>query len=216
MSNHQPFQVTGYHSCDRDVVGLNVLNGRDHLKPSKNSWDWLGSGIYFWEQNPERALEYAVQSAEGSQFNKIRIKTPFVLGTTIHLGNCLNLMEPESLSILEEAYNGLVQMHRELGKKMPENDGPKRLLDCAVLKYVHQSRRDQGKSPYDTIRSAFQEGREIYPTAPFTSQLHIQICVINPEMIQGFFLPRPIEKYNPYLDKEFLLSRDNDEQKLAS
>jgi len=213
LSINQPFQVTGYHSCDRDAIGLNVLNGRDHLKPSTNRWDWLGSGIYFWEQNPERALEYAIQSAEGSQFNRIRIKVPFVLGTTIHLGNCLNLMEPQSLSILEEAYNGLVKVYEATGKVMPINDGPKRFLDCAVLKYVHQSRIDQKKKPYDTIRSAFQEGKEIYPTAPFTTQLHIQICVINPDMIKGYFLPRPIEEYNPYLSKEFVISVGSGEDK---
>ena len=213
MSINQPFQVTGYHSCDRDAVGLDVLNGKKALKPSKNPWDWLGPGVYFWEQNPERALEYAIQSAEGTQFNKVRIKTPFVIGTSIHLGNCLNLMEPQSISILESAYNGLLKIHEATGKEMPVNNGANRLLDCAVLKYVHQSRLDQGELPYDTIRSAFQEGREIYPTAPFTTQLHIQICVINLDMIKGFFLPRPIEQYNPYLDKEFAISYEEEERK---
>jgi hypothetical protein len=208
LSINQPFEVTAYHSCDRDAIGLKALNGKDDLKLSVNPWDWLGPGIYFWEQNPERALEYAIQSAEGTQFNRVRIKTPFVLGTTIHLGECLNLMEPQSLSILEEAYNGLVKVHEATGKKLPENRGPKRLLDCAVLKYVHQSRIDQKKKPYDTIRAAFQEGREIYPTAPFTTQLHIQICVINPSLIKGLFLPRPIEQYNPYLEKDFLPRED--------
>jgi hypothetical protein len=75
-------------------------------------------------------------------------------------------MEPQSLSILEEAYNGLLKVYEATGKVMPINDGPKRFLDCAVLKYVHQSRIDQKKKPYDTIRSAFQDGKEIYPTAP--------------------------------------------------
>jgi hypothetical protein len=143
----------------------------------------------------------------------MQYKVPFVLGTTIHLGNCLNLMEPQSLSILEEAYNGLVKVYEATGKVMPINDGPKRFLDCAVLKYVHQSRIDQKKKPYDTIRSAFQEGKEIYPTAPFTTQLHIQICVINPDMIKGYFLPRPIEEYNPYLSKEFVISVGSGEDK---
>jgi hypothetical protein len=205
LSVNQPFQVTGYHSCDRKI-GLDVLNGKDHLKPSNNSWDWLGGGIYFWEQNPERALQYALESAQGTQFNRIRINTPFVVGTTIHLGNCLNLMEPESLSILEEAYDGLVKTHEKTGKKLPQNDGPKRFLDCAVLRYVHHSRKEKQQQPYDTIRSAFQEGKEIYPTAPFTTQLHIQICVINPDMIKGYFLPRPLDKYNPYLEKDFIPS----------
>lgn len=84
MPLHQPFQITGYHSCDRDLVGIPALNGKLNLNPSNNPWDWLGEGIYFWELNPGRALEYAIESVSGEQFNKIPIKTPFVLGTTLN------------------------------------------------------------------------------------------------------------------------------------
>lgn len=201
MSVNQPFEVTGYHSCNKEI-GLRVVNGQEDFNPSTNKWDWLGPGLYFWEQNPDRALEYATESASGTQFNKVRINLPFVLGAKIHLGNCLNLMEPESFSILKEAYEGLIRTLEKTNKKIPENDGPKRFLDCAVLKFVHQSRAERGLKPYDTIRAAFQEGREIYPTAPFTTQLHIQICVCNLDVIQGYFLPRPHTKYNPYLNKD--------------
>jgi hypothetical protein len=205
VSSNQPFQVTGYHSCNKEI-GLKVLLGETQLVASNNPWDWLGPGIYFWEENPDRALEYAINSAQGKQFNKIPIKTPFVIGTPIHLGNCLNLMEPEALTILKEAYKGLIKTLNEAGKKIPENNGANRVLDCAVLKYVHQTRRNRGELAYDTVRAAFQEGTEVYPTAPFTSQLHIQVCVLNPQMIRGYFLPLPHEKNNPYLNTVFSAS----------
>jgi hypothetical protein len=96
MSYHQPFQVTGFHSCDRDL-GLRLLNGSDELRPSNNPWDWLG---------------------------------------------------------------------------LP---------------------------PYDTIRSPFHEGGPIYSGANFTDRLHIEICVLNPKCIKGYFLPRPSPLFNPYL-----------------
>lgn len=53
-----PSVVLGFHSCDKET-GIKVLNGEEHLRYSQNSYDWLGNGIYFWEQNPGRALEYA-------------------------------------------------------------------------------------------------------------------------------------------------------------
>src|ERR1700722_19160019 len=106
MHDYQPFSVIGFHSCDKEV-GLRVLNGHDELLPSQNAWDWLGSGIYFWEQNPLRALEYAVESAERKQFNKKPISTPFVLGAIIDLGNCLDLVESSSLAILTKSYGAL-------------------------------------------------------------------------------------------------------------
>jgi len=88
--NALPSYILAFHSCDREV-GLNVLNGADHLRPSENQWDWLGHGIYFWEHNPLRALEYAKKVANGEQKGKSTISTPFVIGCIIDLGNCLNL-----------------------------------------------------------------------------------------------------------------------------
>lgn len=198
MPHHYPFSVVGFHSCDKEV-GFNVLTGNDELLGSKNSWDWLGQGVYFWEQNPARALEYAIESAQLKQFNKIPIKTPFVLGAIIELGNCLNLVETNSLQILSAAYLGLKKVVEEAGKKMPENKKDNRALDCAVIQYIHQSIKEQGKMPFDTIRCAFPEGEEAYPGSAITSRLHIQLCVLNPDCIKGYFLPRPVSQYNPLL-----------------
>ncbi len=158
MAHHRPFQIMGFHSCDREE-GLSVLNGKTQLKPSNNIWDWLGEGIYFWEQNPKRALEYSIESATKKQFNKVPIKTPFVLGAIIELGNCLNLIEPESLTILKEAYKGLEQIYKEAGKQMPKNEADNRKLDSAVFKHLHKSRIDNSKLGYETIRCALPEER---------------------------------------------------------
>ena len=43
--------VIGFHGCDRSVVEQVI---------STNDYDWLGSGIYFWENNEERAWQWAV------------------------------------------------------------------------------------------------------------------------------------------------------------
>jgi len=74
MAYHQPFQVIGFHSCDKEV-GIKVLNGELDLNPSDNAWDWLGGGVYFWEQNPDRAVQYATECANGQQKNRRRIRT---------------------------------------------------------------------------------------------------------------------------------------------
>src|SRR5690242_6921397 len=115
---------------------MNVLNGIDQLRVSNNEWDWLGGGVYFWEQNPARALEYAEDCASGKQKNKIPIKHPFVVGAIIELGNCLNLLEPGSINIVKEAHRSLEKLIKESNLKMPVNKGAKRLLDCAVIQYV--------------------------------------------------------------------------------
>ncbi len=196
MHDYQPFSVIGFHSCDREVA-LKVLNGHDELLPSQNLWDWLGEGIYFWEQNPLRALEYATESAERKQFNKKPINTPFVLGAIIDLGNCLNLVESGSLNILSSSFRELHNIYDVAGKEMPVNKGNNRALDCAVIEYLHQSNERKNEPAYDTVRCAFPEGRQAYPDSYITSRLHIQVCVRNADCIKGFFLPRPLGKFNP-------------------
>ncbi len=47
--------LIGYHGCDRET-GERVLAGETELIASTNDYDWLGHGIYFWENDPERAL----------------------------------------------------------------------------------------------------------------------------------------------------------------
>lgn len=202
MSHHFPQQIIGFHSCDREV-GLKILNGQEELIASDNTWDWLGGGVYFWEQNPGRALEYAENSAIGNQYNKISIKTPFVLGAYITLGNCLNLLDSRAIENIEEAYRYLESIYSIAGKEMPKNKGAKRELDCAVIRAVHQTAKARKREVFDTVRCAFVEGDRIYEGSNFYKQLHIEISVINPKMIKGYFLPKPIKTYNPYLDKEF-------------
>ena len=40
--------VVGFHGCDKSVVDA-VIAGQTELLASKNDYDWLGNGIYFWE-----------------------------------------------------------------------------------------------------------------------------------------------------------------------
>jgi len=197
MHDYQPYSVIGFHSCDREV-GLRVLNGEDELLPSKNPWDWLGGGIYFWEQNPLRALEYATECAQRKQFNKIPIKTPFVLGAIIDLGSCLNLVESSALKVLSSSYRRFKMTWEEKGAVMPVNKNNNRALDCSVIEYVHRSNLLTNKQPYDTVRCAFPEGGEVYPTSNISSRLHIQVCVRNDDCIKGFFIPRLLNKFNPF------------------
>jgi len=195
---YQPYSVIGFHSCDKEV-GLKVLNGEMEVKKSDNKWDWLADGIYFWEQNPMRAWEYAVECANNKQKNAKKINTPFVLGAIIEVGNCLNLVDANSLKILKEAYDGLVEVIREADSTLPENKGDNRKLDRALIQYIHYSNVLRNQSAYDTVRCAFPEGKPAFPGSQITERLHMQICVRNTDCIKGYFLPRPLKNFNQNL-----------------
>ncbi|MBN9430123.1 MAG: hypothetical protein J0H09_26830 [Burkholderiales bacterium] len=177
----------GFHGCDR-AVGEKVLAGKQTLKPSNNDYDWLGSGIYFWEGNPARALQFAHECAENGKLTKGRIYQPFVIGAVIDSGVCCNLWETSSLDAKAHSI-----AKQALGTALPANHGGSdrllRRLDRAVIEVMHVAREEQGLPAYDSVRSAFEEGEEFYPGSAFRKKSHIQIAVRNPACIKGFFLP---------------------------
>ncbi len=193
MYSSKPAYVFGFHGLDKDV-GKAVLNGKTELRHSTNPYDWLGHGVYFWENSYERAKQYA---DEDSQRKHSKIKTPFVIGSIIDLGNCLDLLDKQHLDFLAFAYREMVQGLNEAGTELPTNspfgsndfDFKKRELDCAVIRYAIDIAKLNGIK-FDSVRAAFWEGDELYPNAGFKTHNHIQLCIINPDCIKGIFLPR--------------------------
>lgn len=75
-----PGVVLGFHGCDREVAEA-VLCGKDEVRVSNNAHDWLGSGAYFWENNPSRALAWATFLAANPKAGRGKISQPSVPGS---------------------------------------------------------------------------------------------------------------------------------------
>lgn len=137
MYNKLSNLVLGFHGCDISVRDA-VVNGKELIK-SINSYDWLGNGFYFWENNEERALQWAEYLASKP---KSKISIPSVLG--------------------------------------------------AVIEKIHSITQNPkyGLEPYDSVRGLFIEGDEVYPGSGFREKTHVQICIVNPNCIKGYFIPR--------------------------
>ena len=185
--------IVGYHACDRTTRDA-VLLGGESLRPSVNTYDWLGKGIYFWEHGPKRAKEYGVELTK----RKGTVKDPVVVGAYIHLGECLDLMDAEAPTMLARNYNALKAVMQGIGREMPINSPARpgdhdivlRHLDCAVINFaIDDVSREEHRTVYQTVRGAFQEGGPAYPGACIHRRTHIQVAVRDPTCILGYFLP---------------------------
>lgn len=178
-----PNLVLGFHGCHKDVFESVIKNGQ-HLKRSENDYDWLGNGIYFWENSYERAYDWA----------KARYSDDAsVVGAVIDLGYCLNLTDYNSSPVLRLGYNLLKLYHDSNGSSMPVNRNGRsktdlllRNLDCAVIEQIHKYYREKNFEPYDSIRGIFTEGKEVYPGSGFVEKTHTQLCIVNPNCIKAF------------------------------
>ena len=183
-----PQLIFGYHGCDREL-GEAVLAGKRTLVPSKNGYDWLGDGVYFWENAPKRALEWARACADNPKLSKGRIREPFVLGAIIDLGLCLNLTDMSQIEVLQTAYELVKASFDCEGRSLPKNTEHCRMLDYLVINAVADASICRQYGNFDTVRGAFIEGKQVYPGAKIYDRTHIQVCVRNMACIHGFFLP---------------------------
>lgn len=179
-----PNLVLGFHGCNQETFEK-VLYKHEPLAQSQNRYDWLGHGIYFWENSYQRAFEWAA-----------RYEHPAVIGAIIDLGYCLNLTDYYSTQILQNGYQNLVDDCRLLGLELPKNKNTKnskdwllRDLDCAVIEHVHSFNRQNNFPAYDSVRGIFTEGKPAFPGAGFKEKTHVQLCIINPNCIKGYFAP---------------------------
>lgn len=171
-----------FHGCNKDVAE-SVLSGEATLQPGENDYDWLGNGIYFWVDSPERALSWA----------DLRRSSPSVIGTFAYPGNYLNLTDYGVMNELSLAYEANPEISAAAGTPLPVNSVRengifmKRQLDCAVIQMVHKIRESKVMDPYDTVYGVFEDGDFVFPGAGFRDRTHVQIAIRNPEMILGYF-----------------------------
>ena len=179
--------VLGYHGCDESVAER-LLAGEPFQK-SKNDYDWLGHGIYFWEANPLRGLEFAAELQDASWGPDIT--TPAVVGAIIDLGHCLDLMTSAGIRQIQAAYATYISNCEIAGygplRNSPDAHQLRRPLDCAVFAHLHEIRKDNDEPIIDTVRGVFVEGAPVYEGAGFRAKTHIQICVCNTSNIKGVF-----------------------------
>lgn len=188
--------VLGFHGCDKSVADKILNSSCDHIQYSKNDYDWLGTGAYFWLNDPLRAYEWAcsIQKRKPDL-----IKEPCVIGAIIDLGLCLNFCERQSIALLQKSYEDLQLALKVSGIKIDEkyknlypDEGGfslRRPLDCAVINHIHDMLKEKNIF-YDTVYGYFQEGSDAYEGAGIKEKSHIQICVRNNACIKGYFLPR--------------------------
>lgn len=194
-----PGLIIGFHGCERSLRD-DIINERKKLRFSTGKYEWLGHGIYFWQNNYERALEFVTHPPDGR-----KIIRPSVLGAVISLDYCLDLLDTSYIRRLRSTFQMMEEITILRGDSLPRNrnkynadnfmDKVIRELDCQVIEHLHERMRQRGVRPYDSVRGVFIEGTPIYEDAGFYDKTHIQICIRNPNCIKGFFIPRQEEQW---------------------
>src|ERR1700679_3765988 len=117
MYDNRSNLIIGFHGCNKAAAAA-LINNPDTIKVSKEPHDWLGHGMYFWENNQERAEQWAIER----QVRKRKdVAEAAVIGAVIQLGYCCDLMDSRFTSLLKIYYPGMEELYNNMGRQLPVN-----------------------------------------------------------------------------------------------
>lgn len=204
--------VLAYHGCDITLRD-DLVAGRTKIKPSKNGYDWLGTGIYLYEADPVRAMEHATMVVRYPErlLAKTPIATPAVVGVVLDVAVWLDMSTQRALNEFGAAAATCRAGFERAGTQAPTNraafEGDQDLLhrafDKAAFDILHELRAKaleaaivSGETatiaellPYQAVRSAFTQGQRLAEGSGFYGKNHTQIAVLDEKCIRGYFIP---------------------------
>ncbi|HEX3933198.1 MAG TPA: hypothetical protein VHW43_00875, partial [Puia sp.] len=142
MYDNRSNLIIGFHGCDKEAAAA-LINNPNIIKISKEPYDWLGHGMYFWENNQERAKQWAI---ERQLRKKKNVADAAVIGAVIQLGYCCDLLDSRFTGLLKTFYSLMKNGYNRTGEPMPVNKNLSndphnnkllRFLDCTVIEWMH-------------------------------------------------------------------------------
>jgi hypothetical protein len=186
--------VIGYHGCDESVRDQLVDRSLPHLFQSKNPYDWLGDGIYFFENDYDRALHFANMAARypNKKLTRGRIDTPSVVGAVIRLGTCWDLSTTSGMQLFKNVHARMtevgIQPKHNKAADANDEDLILRPFDRAIIN-TGNALFDSERQSYDSMRALYSQGKSVIDGSGFKELTHVQIAIRNPRCILGYFTP---------------------------
>ncbi len=166
-----PLRVIGYHGTSVRAARSILRRG---FRLSRNEYDWLGDGVYFFQDAPARARDWATVGF-GSDAAVIR--------SVIRLEDCMDLLDIEWFEVLSAAYTSLLAAAEEARQPLPRQTRGAHRIDRQLINYAVET-LEQGGFTIRAVRAAFTEGRPLYPGSALFDRAHVQIAVRDLSIIE--------------------------------
>lgn len=167
--------VWGYHGTLRRHAEAILENG---FELSQNPWDWLGDGVYFWQDAPHRAGTWGDEWARKESNDEIA-----VIRAKIRLEDCMDLLDTKWMEVVRDFGKAFATLHRWQATELRNKPGGQHDLDAAFFNYLVDSLGRQGVT-VNSIRAAIAEGDPILEDSPIRLKSHVQIAVRDLALIE--------------------------------
>lgn len=157
-------RVIGYHGTSVQAARRILSSG---FEVSRNEYDWLGDGAYFFQDAPVRALEWARQRFGDDAA---------VIGAEIDLDGCIDLLDIPWERVIVRAFELYIEHLTQSGLPVPTQSRGAHRLDRGVLNYLVDRMARNGRY-VQSMRAVFAEGEPMYPGSALLTRGHVQIAV---------------------------------------
>ena len=153
-------KVKAYHAGDANEIEY-LIAGQPYMTPSFDINNWLGEGLYFWENNPNKAEKWQLEKCKGA-----------ILECDIDTQNLLNLLEDTDSS--DSFFKRAKTLSQQYDTKYSNNRSSQNfLLDCKIFNEYKKEFKDQ----FSGVRMAFYLGESVSKDGNIYTGQHIQICI---------------------------------------
>ena len=156
----EPLRVYGYHGTTIRRAGAALRNG---FRSSRNDYDWLGDGVYFFQDAPRRAWEWAT-ARYGANAAVIR--------SVIRLEGHMELIDTGWFDHLDATYTALLELARRTNLPLPRQTAGALRIDREVFNHTVDIFATNGIR-VRAIRGVFVEGIPLFPGSAIHSRAHI-------------------------------------------
>jgi hypothetical protein len=182
-------EIEGFHGTTL-AFAESIL--REGFKSRDKDYDWLGDGVYFFQDGPYRAREWAQDWAVRKYGGEA-----VVVGATISLqrATLMDLIDidwPERLKTFYVEYLQYCLLNRKpIPKQNPEESGAHYLdRDVVNQAVLHWGRNG---TPIRAVRAAFEEGEPVYEDSAIYDRAQVQISIRDVSLIRKTWIEWEIE-----------------------
>ena len=198
--------IRAYHGTTLSFA--RTIIAQQHIKISRNDYDWLGRGAYFFQDGPLQAWKWAAHWV-GPKFSE----PPAVVSADLDLTDCFDLLDLANWRFVLDAHQVYSARFAASGRPLPTQRAPvvrapngqhfhvasplppsagrpgRNLVDCAVIRLaVRRLRRLPVPLPINSVRGSFVQGQQLYDNSYFFDHSHVQIAVLNPTAVASNFV----------------------------
>lgn len=173
--------VKAYYAGDEKEIEK-FITGQPYIPPSYHRNNWLGYGLYFWENNPIKAEKWQLEKGKGA-----------ILECDIDTQNLLNLLEDTGNS--DSFFDGAEKLSKQFNSKFSNDKSALNFsLDCKIFNEYKKVVQGQ----FSGIRMAFYLGESVSKDGNIFRGQHIQICLWDISAIKNPAKYIPCRDLAPY------------------